>query len=323
MTLLSAVTVITPFVILGLLFLPSYSAVTWSLIAVWVIGQFFYSTFLGSRLGHSTDLRQYGPWAVVTGSTDGIGKEYAKQLAARGLNLVLISRSPAKLQTTKTEIEKLQPSIQVRTIAVDFTEDRSIYRRIAAELGDLEIGVLINNVGMCENYLEPFIDIAGEHVIDNLINCNIVSVARMTHMLLPAMIQRRRGVIINVGSTAGAISTPLGILYGATKGFVNKFSQDLEYELRGTGVMVQTVIPGYVLTNMVKSTTRLGLFFGVPTAEEYVDAAISSLGIESYTAAYWSHKLQIRCHVVCEFLAPEITKFVVIRGFKILTGKNK
>ena len=104
MTLLSAVTVITPFVILGLLFLPSYSAVTWSLIAVWVIGQFFYSTFLGSRLGHSTDLRQYGPWAgnafgsfsthfdrktdiirftVVTGSTDGIGKEYAKQVSTQ------------------------------------------------------------------------------------------------------------------------------------------------------------------------------------------------------------------------------------------------
>ena len=100
---------------------------------------------------------------------------------------------------------------------MDFTEDRSIYRRIAAELGDLEIGVLINNVGMCQNFCEPFIDIAGEHVIDDLINCNVVSVARMIHMILPGMIQRRRGVILNIGSLAGAVCTPLATLYGATK----------------------------------------------------------------------------------------------------------
>jgi len=260
-------------------------------------------------MGLNVDLRKYGPWAVVTGSTDGIGKSYAKQMAARGLNVVLISRSPAKLQDTKAEIEKLEPSIQVKTIAVDFTEDRSIYRRIAAELGDLEIGVLINNVGMCQNFCEPFIDIAGEHVIDDLINCNVVSVARMIHMILPGMIQRRRGVILNIGSLAGAVCTPLATLYGATKAFVNSFSRDLEYELRGTGVIVQTVMPGYVLTNMVTSNTQLQSSSAVvPNADEYVAANLRTLGLESYTASFWAHKLQVAFFQCGEFIFPEIAK---------------
>ena len=88
---------------------------------------------------------------------------------------------------------------------------------MAAELADLEIGVLINNVGMCDNFCEPFSDIGSERVIDDLITCNVVSVPRMIHMLLPAMLARESGVIINIGSIAGAVSTPLGTLYGATK----------------------------------------------------------------------------------------------------------
>ena len=113
--------------------------------------------------------------------------------------------------------ETMEPSIQVKIIAVDFTEDTAIYQRIAAELGDLKIGVLINNVGMCDNFCEPFTEIGSERVIDDLITCNVVSVPRMIHMILPGMLQRKRGVIINIGSIAGVVSTPLGTLYGATK----------------------------------------------------------------------------------------------------------
>ena len=221
------------------------------------------------------------------------------------------------------DAETMEPSIQVKIIAVDFTSDASIYRQMAAELADLDIGVLINNVGMCDNFCEPFAEIGSEQVIDDLITCNVVSVPRMTHMVLPGMLRRRRGVIINIGSIAGAVSTPLGTLYGATKvgslsiapyplsigliwgsfrpwfyvltqAFVNKFSRDLGYELRGSGVIVQTVVPGFVLTNMVKSNTRLESSFSVPNADEYVVANLRTLGLESYTASFWAHKIQVR-----------------------------
>lgn len=287
---------------------------------VWVVASFLYTTFVGSWLRLNVDLAQYGPWAVVTGATDGIGKAYAKKLAEMGLNIVLISRTPAKLKETKIEIETLQPSIQVKIIAVDFTEDRSIYQRMAAELADLEIGVLINNVGMCDNFCEPFSDIGSERVIDDLITCNVVSVPRMIHMLLPAMLARESGVIINIGSIAGAVSTPLGTLYGATKAFVIKFSRDLEYELRGSGVIVQTVVPGFVLTNMVKSNTRLESSFSVPNADDFVAANLRTLGLESYTASFWAHKIQVSFYRFAEYFFPGLQNFF---AFKSLAYKSK
>ena len=111
----------------------------------------------------------------------------------------------------------MEPSIQVKIIAVDFTSDASIYRQMAAELADLDIGVLINNVGMCDNFCEPFAEIGSEQVIDDLITCNVVSVPRMTHLVLPGMLRRRKGVIINLSSVAGITATPMAALYGATK----------------------------------------------------------------------------------------------------------
>ena len=112
--------------------------------------------------------------------------------------------------------EKLQPSIKVKTIAIDFTKDKTIYRQMEAELRDLEIGVLVNNVGMAV-LCEYFTDMQSEKVIDDMIACNILSVPRMIHMILPGMLQRKRGVILNIGSMAGATYTPLSALYGATK----------------------------------------------------------------------------------------------------------
>merc|ERR1712136_587428 len=282
------------------------------------VTSFLFTTFLGSWLQLNVDLRQYGPWAVVTGATDGIGKAYAKKLASMGLNIVLISRTPAKLKETKIELETMEPSIQVKIIAVDFTEDTAIYQRIAAELGDLKTGVLINNVGMCDNFCEPFTEIGSERVIDDLITCNVVSVPRMIHMILPGMLQRKRGVIINIGSLAGVVGTPLVTLYGATKAFVVKFSRDLEYELRGSGVIVQTVALSVVLTKMVKNSTQVQASIAAPLADEYVKANLRTLGLESFTASYWFHKIQIALLTTIEYFFPTLTRFASMRRFKKL-----
>jgi len=295
------------FILLGLL----------GLKIVWNACYFFYTTYLGSWLGLNTDLSKYGPWAVVTGSTDGIGKEYAKQLAAKGLNIVLISRSPAKLQDTKTEIERLQPSVQVRTIAIDFTKDKTIYQQMEDELRDMQIGVLVNNVGMADSFCMPFSDFQTGQ-IDDMIACNLVSVTRMIHMILPGMLQRKRGVIINIGSLAGVVGTPLVTLYGATKAFVVKFSRDLEYELRGSGVIVQTVTPSFVMTNMVKNSTQVQASIAAPLADEYVKANLRTLGLESFTASYWFHKIQIALLTTMEYFFPTLTRFASMRRFKKL-----
>ena len=103
----------------------------------------------------AVNLKKYGSWAVVTGCTDGIGKAYAEHLAKRGLNIVLISRTLEKLQEQAKFITD-KYKVETKVIAVDFTEQTSIYTTIRNELGDLDIGVLVNNVGMSYKYPEFF-----------------------------------------------------------------------------------------------------------------------------------------------------------------------
>jgi 17beta-estradiol 17-dehydrogenase / very-long-chain 3-oxoacyl-CoA reductase len=105
----------------------------------------------------------------------------------------------------------------VKTIPVDFTDGDSIYSRLRTELSKLEIGILINNVGMTTGPMEHFADIADEKAIHDIINCNIMSMARMTHIVLPQMIKRNKGIIINIGSLSSATATPFLTIYGATK----------------------------------------------------------------------------------------------------------
>ena len=106
--------------------------------------------------------------------------------------------------------------VQIRTIAVDFTEGQSIYPMLRFELANLSVGLLVNNVGMDVPF-GPFVELQPEEEIEKIINCNIMSMARLTNLLLPGMRKKQRGIIINVGSIWGTGSTPWATLYGATK----------------------------------------------------------------------------------------------------------
>ena len=114
---------------------------------------------------------------------------------------------------------------------MDFTESQSIYPILEAELNKLEIGMLVNNVGMSGGFGERYANIKEEKEIHDLINCNMMSMAQMCHLVLPQMIQRKSGVIINIGSFTGVISTPMATLYGASKVEFNFF---LKYAKRTT-----------------------------------------------------------------------------------------
>lgn len=112
--------------------------------------------------------------------------------------------------------EKRNPSVEVKTVAVDFTEGQLIYQKIRSALATVSVGVLVNNVGM-DHEPRPFIDSLSEDGVRQLINCNIMSMARLTNLVLPAMRKKRKGVILNISSLLGPGSTPYMTLYGASK----------------------------------------------------------------------------------------------------------
>ncbi|XP_056252849.1 hydroxysteroid (20-beta) dehydrogenase 2 isoform X1 [Seriola aureovittata] len=238
------------------------------------------------------DLRTYGQWAVVTGATSGIGKAYASELAQRGLDVILVSRSDDKLRMVAKEIED-RFGRKTRIIQADFTESNSIYPAIAKELQGLEIGILVNNVGMTySDHFAYFLEIPdAEQKITQVINCNMLSVPQMTRLVLPGMIERRKGLIINISSEVGIRPQPLLSLYSATKIFVTYFSQCLHAEYKSKGIIVQCVAPFMVSTNM---TNNMNVNYFVKSASGFAHEALNTVGHSSYTSGCLSHALQVR-----------------------------
>ncbi|KAM8897477.1 hydroxysteroid (20-beta) dehydrogenase 2 isoform 2-T2 [Spinachia spinachia] len=245
--------------------------------------------FVLSELWH-VDLKTYGQWAVVTGATSGIGKAYARELAQRGLNVILVSRCDDKLRMIAKEIEE-QYGQKTRTIQVDFTDSQRIYPAIAEQLEGLEIGILVNNVGMTySDHFAYFLEIPNaEQKITHIINCNMLSVPQMTRLVLPGMVERGIGLIVNMSSEVGVRPQPLLSLYCATKSFVTFFSQCLHAEYKSKGIIVQCVAPFMVSTNMTKHMT---VNFFVRSASGFAREALNTVGQCSYTSGCLSHALQ-------------------------------
>jgi len=230
-----------------------------------------YKTFL--RPGK--DLKKYGKWAVVTGATDGIGKAYAFAFAKKGMSVLLISRTESKLQDVKKEIEaKNYPGVEVSYLVCDYSKfDKAAQDKVAKVVKDLEVGVLVNNVGVSYRYPMFFHELTDSEV-QNLMTMNIDSTVWMTRMVLPGMLERKKGAIVNISSASAMYDLPLLAEYSGSKSFIEKFSRALNAEYEAKGVTCQCQIPFYVATKLAKMRKSLM----VPTSSEFVALAIKWIG---------------------------------------------
>lgn len=160
--------------------------------------------------------KRYGEWAVITGATDGIGLEYARAFAKRGLSLVLVARNEVKLTRVKTELSALT---NVVTVVADLNSDEpTLYERISMEIdgNNRDIGILFNNAGVMYDSPNRFLDQPEDKVWQH-VRVNMAAVLMMTRAVLPGMIRRRRGLIINMSSIAAYKPLPLMGVYSASK----------------------------------------------------------------------------------------------------------
>lgn len=179
----------------------------------------FFKWVFVNFLRPAKNLKKYGSWALVTGPTDGIGKGFAFQLARKGLNLVLVGRNPDKLKEVSDSIQAKFDKTQIKTVVVDFSGDLNEgVQRIKETIEGLDIGVLINNVGVSYPYARFFHEVDDE-LLKSLIKINVEGTTKITQAVLPGMLQRKRGAIVNIGSGAAIVipSDPLYAVYAATK----------------------------------------------------------------------------------------------------------
>ncbi|XP_008204316.1 very-long-chain 3-oxoacyl-CoA reductase isoform X1 [Nasonia vitripennis] len=241
---------------------------------------------IAPNLGLGIDVASQGKWAVVTGATDGLGKAFAQALANKGLDIVLVSRSLPKLEEVAAEIKQTY-GVETRVVEADLTEGQAVYNKIGKAIEELEVGVLVNNAGTSYEHPELFTNLE-EETIARILQLNVAGVTGVARQVLPGMMERRKGIVINIGSAAGAMPSPYLAVYSASKMFVDKLSADLAAEAAPRGVTVQCVLPGPVATKMSKIKRATWM---APTPERFVEATLKTVGIEQRTTGYPPHCL--------------------------------
>ncbi len=220
--------------------------------------------------------RYRGSIALVTGASSGFGAAFAEQLAALGCDLLLVARSAGVLEEQSTRLGE-QYGVSVRQLPCDLA-DHASRSELVAQLDSVTVDLLVNNAGIGSH--GAFAELPDEREIGQ-IELNCVAVVQLARAVLPGMLQRRRGGIVNMASTAAFQPTPTMATYGATKAFVLSFSTALAEECRNSGVRVLAFCPGPVQTGFGGATGdsvfASAYFAKAPRPEQVVPLALEAL----------------------------------------------
>ncbi len=184
-------------------------------------------------------------YAIITGSTSGIGKAFAEKLAKEKHNLILVSRDDNKL-TAQQEVLSKKHGIVVYSIVIDLAEPgaaKKVFNEVT--LRGLTVEILVNNAGFneCGAFLKTNIE---KEV--SMIQLHAICTTELMKLFLPAMVESRYGRIVNLGSTGSYMTCPNDAVYAATKAYILQMSKGIHAELKGTGVAVTTLCPGSTKT---------------------------------------------------------------------------
>lgn len=225
-----------------------------------------------------TFVQKYGPWALVTGASSGMGVEFARQLAAKGLNLVLVARREERLRDLATSLEKIFP-IDTRVVAADLSRD-DFLPSIRHAVQRLEVGLLVNNAGfsntgdLLDNDLDA--ELAMLHV-----NCR--APLMLAHALGKPMRERRKGGMIFVASIMAFAGAPVWSNYCATKAYDLILAEGLGRELQKHGVDVMALCPGTTRTEFQQVANTREVMAMDP--DVVVRHALKTLGNRNTTVA--------------------------------------
>lgn len=230
--------------------------------------------------------------ALITGASSGIGEVFARRLAARGRNVLLVARSEDKLITLCNELGRSH-GIRAQHMALDLSEPesgRTLFEETKRR--GLTVDLLVNNAGFGSFGDFGKLDLEREL---NMIDLNVKSLVELTHLFLMPMRERKQGSIINVASTAGFQAVPFMATYAATKAFVLSFSEALWEENRPHGIHIMALCPGVTDTNFFEASrgkkppARMS-----QTPEDVVDTALNALARgKSHVISGWTNRAMV------------------------------
>ena len=184
--------------------------------------------------------------ALITGASSGIGATYAKQLAARGSNLILVARDASRLNQLAQSLREAH-GVDVRVLAADLTQTDDL-AKVARELRDNhDITMLVNNAGMV---VEGEFTDADIQPIQTMLSLNIIALTELAHSAAQAFRARGQGTIVNIASVVALVHEVMNGAYNASKAYVLSLTRNMDRELAGSGVVLQAVLPGFTRTEI-------------------------------------------------------------------------
>ena len=223
-----------------------------------------------------------GCCALITGASAGIGREFARQLTGRAGGLILVARRMERLEELRDELTKRDPNLNIIVRAVDLSQSSGVDELCAwLEREGIVVDFLINNAGLGDRGVFATSDPQRLH---EMLAVNMGALTALTRRLLPAMIEKKRGAILNVSSSASFLPIAGLAVYAATKAYVTSFSEAIRAELSGTGVTVAALCPGPVHTEFgqvarrtSKERARSGPEFVHVSVEEVVREGLQAI----------------------------------------------
>lgn len=237
----------------------------------------------------------YGKWAIITGSTSGIGVDYTEYLAKKGMNVLVISRSESKLKEQTDGLKALYKDQKIKYIVHDFTVTGPVrdafYKQLKDECevmhNDGGIGILVNNVGIANQYPQRDDELTDKEAAD-MVTCNVDSTLFMSRTVLPFMSKRNKGAVLNLSSGSGNIPGAYIAIYSATKAFITQYSRSLNLEYRKSGIDILVVTPFYFVSNKYRKDSGTLL---APMPDVILKGSFAQLGKSGVWQAhsYWFH----------------------------------
>lgn len=212
--------------------------------------------------------------ALVTGASSGLGEEFAKRLAARGANLILVARRADRLESLAAEL-RAKYNVTVTPLSADLTKPNAA-STLAAEVAarGLSVNTLINNAGFGTH--GSFADADPARVSDE-VTLNVTALTELTRVFYPELLKHANGALVNVASTAAFQPVPLMAVYAATKAYVLSFTEALWFEAKDSGLRVLALCPGATRTEFFDIAGENARIGAVQTSEEVVAVAMKTL----------------------------------------------
>ncbi|XP_057678870.1 inactive hydroxysteroid dehydrogenase-like protein 1 [Corythoichthys intestinalis] len=242
------------------------------------------------RIIPSRKLRQrYGDWAVVYGASEPVAQAYAEELARQGLSIIFVTKHRSAISDFAANLTQSY-GVETILVHVDSNWDEAAGKPVRDALRGKDVGFLVNCVDEACSASRELLETSEQRLMEVMAD-NVAGVTLLTRLVLPGMLERGRGAVVNISSSACCRPMPGKVTLTAATGYLDHFSRALHLEYGAKGVFVQSLLPFQIASsNHLPASSTEGWF--APTPQVYAHHAISTLGVSNRTTGYWPHTLQ-------------------------------